>query len=481
MPLQTGTVLNNRYRIVKLLGQGGFGAIYRAWDMNMECPRAVKENLDTSPEAQTQFKLEASILGQLTHQNLPKVIDHFILPDMGQYLVMEYVEGEDLQEKLDRTGEPLPEGMVIPWIEQICDALSYLHSQAPPIIHRDIKPANIKITPEGKAMLVDFGIAKIYDSKLKTTKGARAVTPGYSPHEQYGQVKTDARCDVYALGATLYTLLTNQEPVESIQRVGVDRLVQIQEINPAVSPAIAAATARAMRINVGDRHQSIAAFKDALRSDGSKKIKFPSINNLLPTMVIVVLVILGLYISFAPYLDPFVKINNQLARPISITINGIEQGQIEPYASAEFHPDEFPVTVEYSIIQPRLSDRSIGDDLSFRFKDIQKYKTIDVDSIAGIGNNRIFYPIVENNTGKSCSIVVNESYPSENRPMAKTREFHRVFFGYYKLLLNSNVVLYCDDGTSYFWGERLGQISSGPPLYEQVRAPDGVLVFTIND
>jgi serine/threonine-protein kinase len=163
MPLQIGQVLNNRYRIVKLLGQGGFGAVYRAWDMNMECPRAVKENLDTTSEGQKQFKTEAKILGQLTHQNLPKVIDHFIIPGQGQYLVMEYVEGEDMQEMLDKQGGPLPESQVINWIEQVCDALTYLHGQNPPIIHRDIKPANIKITPQGKAMLVDFGIAKVFD------------------------------------------------------------------------------------------------------------------------------------------------------------------------------------------------------------------------------------------------------------------------------------------------------------------------------
>lgn len=177
MALRTGQILNNRYRIVNLLGQGGFGAVYRAWDMNMDRPRAVKENLDVSPEAQRQFKIEAQILDQITHQNLPKVIDHFVIPGQGQYLVMEFVEGQDLQEMLEKHGRPLHEIQVIPWIEQVCDALSYLHNQNPPIIHRDIKPANIKITPEGKAMLVDFGIAKVYDPVLSTTLGARAVTP----------------------------------------------------------------------------------------------------------------------------------------------------------------------------------------------------------------------------------------------------------------------------------------------------------------
>ena len=177
MTLNPGDILNNRYRMVKMLGQGGFGAVYRAWDLNLETPRAIKENLETSPEAQRQFKREAQILDKLSHPNLTKVIDHFILPGQGQYLVMEFVEGKDLQEMLNAAGGPLPAEKVLPWISQICDALDYLHSHEPSIIHRDVKPANIKITPQGKAMLVDFGIAKVYDADVKTTIGARALTP----------------------------------------------------------------------------------------------------------------------------------------------------------------------------------------------------------------------------------------------------------------------------------------------------------------
>ncbi|MBN2550836.1 MAG: serine/threonine protein kinase, partial [Anaerolineales bacterium] len=203
MTLSPGQTLNNRYRIVTLLGQGGFGAVYRAWDLNLERPRALKENLDTSEAAQRQFKREAQLLSDLSHPNLPKVIDHFVLPGQGQYLVMEYVEGEDLQQMLERQG-PLTEAQALDWIGQVCEALIYLHSQTPPVIHRDIKPANIKITPQGKAMMVDFGIAKASAAGQKTTVGARAVTPGYSPPEQYGQGTTDAQSDVYALGATLY-------------------------------------------------------------------------------------------------------------------------------------------------------------------------------------------------------------------------------------------------------------------------------------
>src|SRR5512137_2167770 len=176
MPLQTGQVFNNRYRIVKLLGQGGFGAVYRAWDSNLNKPCALKENLDVSPEAQRQFMREATILANLSHPNLPRVTDHFSLPGQGQYLVMDFVEGEDLASLQQRQGGALPVGQVLGWINQVADALTYMHSLQPPVVHRDIKPANIRITPEGRAMLVDFGLVKIYDPGMQTTLGARAVT-----------------------------------------------------------------------------------------------------------------------------------------------------------------------------------------------------------------------------------------------------------------------------------------------------------------
>jgi serine/threonine-protein kinase len=117
MPLNAGQIINNRYRIVKLLGQGGFGAVYKAWDLNMDSPCAVKENLDTSQEAVRQFRREASILHKLRHANLPRVSDHFSIPGEGQYLVMDCVEGDDLQQKLDNVCGPLAENQGIAWIE----------------------------------------------------------------------------------------------------------------------------------------------------------------------------------------------------------------------------------------------------------------------------------------------------------------------------------------------------------------------------
>jgi Cdc6-like AAA superfamily ATPase len=193
------------------------------------------------------------------------VTDHFVLPGQGQYLVMDFVEGEDLQTKISQRGS-LPEHEVLPWIEQVCDALTYLHRQTPPIIHRDIKPANIRITPDGRAMLVDFGIAKRYEAQGKTTVGAKAITPGFSPPEQYGKGGTDARSDIYALGSTLYAALTGHEPVESVQRTIGTPLHLPRQLNPTISPQVETAILKVMALNPEDRIASALDFKQALQT-----------------------------------------------------------------------------------------------------------------------------------------------------------------------------------------------------------------------
>jgi eukaryotic-like serine/threonine-protein kinase len=266
MTLAQGQILNNRYRIVKLLGQGGFGAVYRAWDLTLNVPCAVKESFEQVAETQRQFLREAQILAGLRHPNLPRVTDYFTVQGQGQYLVMDYVEGQDLEELRILAGGRLPEAQAVEWISQVCDALSYLHGQIPAVIHRDIKPANIKITPEGRAMLVDFGIAKTFDPSVRTTMGARAVTPGYSPFEQYGQTAaaTDARTDIYALGATLYTLLCGQEPVESVLRMVRDPLLPPRQHNPDISPETEVAILRALQMDPEQRFQSATLLKEAL-------------------------------------------------------------------------------------------------------------------------------------------------------------------------------------------------------------------------
>jgi serine/threonine protein kinase len=263
MTLQIGQVLNRRYRIDSLLGQGGFGAVYKAWDLSLERACAVKENLDTSEVARRQFTREATVLASLSHPNLPRVTDHFIIPGLGQYLVMDFVDGLDLGQLVRNEGPIAPE-RALNIIKQVADALEYMHALKPPVLHRDIKPGNIKITPEGRAVLVDFGLVKMFGPQLETTIGARAVTPGYSPPEQYGQGTTDSRTDIYALGATLYTLLTARLPPESVQRYNTDNLVLPHQVDSNISPVVSAAVGRAMALNPLQRYQTIAEMRAVL-------------------------------------------------------------------------------------------------------------------------------------------------------------------------------------------------------------------------
>lgn len=261
---QAKTLLG-RYRIERELGRGGFGAVYQAWDLNLERPCAVKENLNTSPGAQRQFAREATVLANLSHPNLPRVTDHFSITGQGQYLVMDFVEGEDLTSMLRRE-KTLPIERCLGWIIQVAEALIYLHSRQPAVLHRDIKPSNIRVTPEGKAMLVDFGLVKMSDPVLKTTMGARALTPGYAPPEQYGIGRTDQRSDLYALGATLYRLLTAHEPLESVQRAAGSQMKPAQLLNPRIPPRLAQVIEKSLALDPAQRYQSAAEFKADLQA-----------------------------------------------------------------------------------------------------------------------------------------------------------------------------------------------------------------------
>ena len=281
---ETARVLQNRYRIEDELGRGGFGAVYRAWDMNLSRACAVKENLVTTPEAQRQFTREAKLLSNLSHSNLPRVTDYFILPGEGQYLVMDFVEGEDLLSIMTKR-EIIPVEQAIDWAMQVCSALDYLHNQNPAILHRDIKPANIRITSKGQAVLVDFGLVKLYDRLLKTTVGARAITPGYAPPEQYGQGKTDERTDIYALGATLYDLVTGHEPIESVRRMVGEHLESAARLNPQLPLVVSDVIERAMALEPAMRFQTAGEFWSALKAARTIAVRAPEGKNLVTMLV----------------------------------------------------------------------------------------------------------------------------------------------------------------------------------------------------
>jgi len=264
MTLERGAFLYNRYRILEILGQGGMGSIYRAIDENLGVEVAVKENLFTTDEYARQFRREAVILANLRQTNLPRVSDHFVIDGQGQYLVMDYIEGEDLRERMDRL-KVIPEEEILVIGSGLCDALTYMHTRKPPVLHRDIKPGNVKITPQGQIFLVDFGLAKVMQAGQQTSTGARAMTPGYSPPEQYGAARTDRRSDIYSLGATMYAALVGVIPEDSLARTMEQTdLTPIRKRNSKISRRTASAIEKALEVHPDDRFQNAEEFKQAL-------------------------------------------------------------------------------------------------------------------------------------------------------------------------------------------------------------------------
>ena len=218
--LGPGSRLAGRYRILAALGEGGFGTVYKARDekqrgklVAIKMISMVALNAREKIDATDSFNREIMILSTLKHKALPRIHSHFTDPERW-YVVMDYIEGQTLEETLPQVPEGrLPVEQVIEIGLALCDVLSYLHSQNPPIIFRDVKPGNIMLTPSGKVYLIDFGIARRYRmGQVRDT--ANLGSPGYAAPEQYGGMQSMDRTDIYGLGATLQTLLTGKEPLE---------------------------------------------------------------------------------------------------------------------------------------------------------------------------------------------------------------------------------------------------------------------------
>ncbi len=271
--LKPGSKLVNRYMIDSQIGLGGMSAVYKARDMhfpNVVKWVAVKEMVNQARDPLVRktivrnFEREANILATLHHPSIPRIFDYFTEDDRS-YLVLEFIEGKDLEALLEKTQGFFPEEQVIAWALELCDVLHYLHNHKPePIIFRDMKPSNIMINQHGHVMLVDFGIAKHFQLGQK---GTMIGTEGYAPPEQY-RGEASHLSDIYALGATLHHVLTRKDPRMEAPFYFTD--VPVRKINPSVSPELEAVINTAVQYNPEDRFQSVQAMREALLNVAKK-------------------------------------------------------------------------------------------------------------------------------------------------------------------------------------------------------------------
>lgn len=276
--LSPETVLQSRYRVVRQLGQGGMGAVYEAVDERLDSTIALKETFFADERLRKQFEREARLLARMHHPALPRVSDHFAEGE-GQFLVMHFIDGDDLAEMSAKRGGPFPTEQVLTWADQLLDALDYLHTQDPQIIHRDIKPQNLKLTPRGQIILLDFGLAKGQVGEISRVTTAASIfgyTPNYAPLEQIQGLGTDARSDIYALAATLYHLMTGVKPPDALTRAAAivngqpDPLKPADEVNSSVPAGISKVLQKAMAQNRDQRYTSAAEMRRALKGIGSE-------------------------------------------------------------------------------------------------------------------------------------------------------------------------------------------------------------------
>jgi len=267
--LPKGTELQGRYEIIRTVAIGGMGTIYQARDKRFTkvarlC--AVKEMINSAPDPHlrelsiSNFEREANILATLNHPAIPKIFDCFSEGNRS-YLVLEFVEGQNLESLLQRTASFLPAEQVISWAIQTCDVLSYIHDHKPnPIIFRDLKPSNIMLNNQDRIVLIDFGIAKVFQIGQK---GTMIGTEGYSPPEQYKGI-ADPRGDIYALGATMHHLLTKRDP--RLEPPFTFHESPLRSLNPEVSERLEAVVMKALQYEIEDRYSSAEEMKLALQT-----------------------------------------------------------------------------------------------------------------------------------------------------------------------------------------------------------------------
>ncbi|MEP6925793.1 MAG: serine/threonine-protein kinase [Pyrinomonadaceae bacterium] len=346
-------ILQNRYLVEQQIGAGGMGAVYLGVDQRFGTSVAIKESISPgSTRLSRAFEHEAQLLNSLRHPALPHVIDYFVEGD-SQFIVMEYIDGEDLSAMIER-GEVFAITDVLRWADDLLDALNYLHTQKFPVIHRDIKPQNLKLTPAGKIILLDFGLAKGNPadlSQLTMTKSIFGYSRIYASLEQIQGSGTDPRSDLYSLAATLYHLLTGRTPVDALTRAKSvlseesDLLQTINFFNHQVPIGVAEVLHQALALNANVRPQTANEMRTAL-----KFAVFPAANSDEETRVLKTApnehLIENFDESVLPIDDPF-------ARKLQIKIKPIDAQPVQsqlPAAKNSFHPAHRGIKIAAAIL-----------------------------------------------------------------------------------------------------------------------------------
>lgn len=245
----------DRYRIGRQIGRGGTGTVYEAYDLRLWRTVALKETLVDNEAIARAAQREAHVLSNLSHPNLPRVLDHYFTGEK-QVLIMEFIQGDDLQALLERPGA-FSANDILRWTIQLLRVLEYLHAHVPPVVHRDIKPANLKINSSGEVVLLDFGLAKGTggSSRVTASRSTFGYTLNYAPPEQIRGELTDPRSDLYSLAATMYHMLTGKIPPDAFSRMSGmvdherDPLVPLSRLNPEVPSAFASVIEQALSLN----------------------------------------------------------------------------------------------------------------------------------------------------------------------------------------------------------------------------------------
>jgi serine/threonine protein kinase len=345
--LPPDTILQSRYRIVRELGRGGMGAVYEAIDSRLGHTVALKQSLSDSAQVWKQFEGEARLLAHLNHPVLPRVSDYFT-EDGRAFFVMQFVEGNDLATLMAQQPGPLPRNAVVAWADQLLDAIIYLHTHDRQIVHRDIKPHNLKVTPTGKIALLDFGLAKAQRRGEDETCGQSiyGYSPRYAPLEQIHDSGTGPQSDIYALGATLYHLLTGVKPVDAVSRASA--LVNLQpnpltlahEINAAVGLELSMILSKAMAPYPEQRYRAATEFREALRRVGRvddaeelaeieiyEEISFPGISASRLGAHAIAAILVMMLASFAVFCHYYQWKVPGIDLPVSTSANGTTSAQ----------------------------------------------------------------------------------------------------------------------------------------------------------